>query len=180
MERDDGWIILSLTGSPWICAVGVVMVVSFWVLPVLETKLAKSHIRRFLMPRQSLEWRLTLLRSITKVQVILVSRSEGGRKYIMRCFTSQYMLYDAYTKPSAYAMSRICSIADCVSPLYQYSNPSSQRYIPWAPVPLCTARSSLRLTTLLLTSSFNPLGPQTTTALSPRACSSVFLIRVFG
>lgn len=51
-------------------------------------------------------------------------------------------------------------------------NDSQCTYIPCAPVPLCTARSSLSLTTALLTPSTNPFGPQHTTALSPRACSN--------
>src|ERR1700712_3130512 len=51
--------------------------------------------------------------------------------------------------------------------------------MPCAPVPLCTARSSLNATTLCLTSATSPCGPQTTTALSPSACSSVLRITLW-
>ena len=54
--------------------------------------------------------------------------------------------------------------------------------MPWAPVPLCTARSSLSEQTSYFTSVMRLRGPHTTTADSPRACSSDFRIisRAFG
>src|SRR5579862_4128630 len=50
----------------------------------------------------------------------------------------------------------------------------TSEFTPCAPVPLCTARSSLRVTTASLTTSTRLLGPQTTIALSPYASSSSF------
>ena len=44
--------------------------------------------------------------------------------------------------------------------------------MPCAPVPLCTARSSLNEQTSCFTSATKPCGPHTTTADSPHACSS--------
>src|SRR6266536_2468356 len=60
--------------------------------------------------------------------------------------------------------------------IYAYPKVSAWQYMPCAPVPLCTARSSLIVTTAFLVHCTKPGGPQTTTAISPRAISAVFLM----